>query len=51
MGTMTSQVTSLTIDYSVAYSGADQRKHLYSTLVSIVRGIHRWPVNSRTNGQ
>ena len=46
MGTMTSQITSLTIVYSTVYSGADQRKHQISTLLAFVREIHRWPVNS-----
>ena len=42
MGTMASQVTSLTI----VYSGADQRKHQSSASQTFVRGIHRWLVNS-----
>ena len=46
MGTMASQITSLTIVYSIVYSGADQRKHQSSVLLAFVRGIHRWPVNS-----
>ena len=32
-------------------SGADQRKHQGSVSLAFVRGIHRWPVNSRTKGQ
>ena len=46
MGTIASQITSLTIVYSSVYSGADQRKHQTSTSLAFVRGIHRWPVNS-----
>ena len=46
MGTMTSQITSLTIVYSTVYSGADQRKYQRSVSLAFVRGIHWWPVNS-----
>ena len=46
MGTMASQITSLTIVYSTAWPGADQRKPQSSTLLAFVWGIHRWPVNS-----
>ena len=46
MGTMASQITSLTIVYSTVYSGPDQRKHRSSASLAFVRGIHRWPVNS-----
>ena len=46
MGTMASQITSLTIVYSTAYSGADQRKHQSSATLAFVREIHRGPVNS-----
>ena len=51
MGATAFQITSLTIVYSTVYSGADQRKHQSSVLLAFVCGIHRWPVNSRTNGQ
>ena len=43
MGTMASQITSLTIVYSIVYSGGDQRKHQTSAPLAFVRGIHRWP--------
>ena len=33
------------------YSGADQRKRQSSASLDFVRGIHRWHVNSRPNGQ
>ena len=46
MGTMASQITSLTIVYSIIYSGADQRKHQSSASLAFVWGIYRWPVNS-----
>ena len=46
MGTMASQITSLTIVYSTVYLGADQRKHQSSASLAFVPGIHRWPVNS-----
>ena len=42
-------VTSLTIDYSTVYSGADQRKQSSASL-AFVRRIHRWPVNSTHKG-
>ena len=43
MGTMASQITSLTIVYWIAYSGADQRKHQKLRVTSL---CDRWPVNS-----
>ena len=46
MSAMASQITSLTIVYSIVYSGADQRKHQSSASLAFVRGIHWWPVNS-----
>ena len=46
MGTIASQITSLTIVYSIFYSDADQRKHQSSASLAFVRGIHRGPVNS-----
>ena len=46
MGTMASQITSLTIVYSTVYSEADQRKHQSSASLAFVWGIHRGPVNS-----
>ena len=51
MGAIASQITSLTIVYSTVYSDADQRKHQSSASLASVRGIHRGPVNPRTNGQ
>ena len=46
MSTIASQITSLTIAYSIVYSDADQRKHQSSASLVFVRGIHRGPVNS-----
>ena len=46
MGTMASQITSLTVVYSTVCSGADQRQRQNSASLAFVRGIHRWPVNS-----
>ena len=45
MGAMASQITSLTIVYSTAYSGADQGKHPSSSSLAFLRVIHWWPVN------
>ena len=41
MTTMASQITSLTVVYSIVYSGVDQRKHQSSASLDFVRGIHR----------
>ena len=46
MGTIASQITSLTIVYSIVYSDADQRKHQSSASLAFVRGIHGWPLKS-----
>ena len=46
MDAIVSQITSLTIVYSTAYSDADQSKHQSSASLAFVRGIHRGPVNS-----
>ena len=50
MGAMASQITSLTIVYSIVYSGTDQRKHQSSASLAFVRGIHQGPVNSPHKG-
>ena len=52
MGTMASQITSLTIVYSIVHSGADQRKHQSSASLAFCEGNspvtgefpHKWPV-------
>ena len=46
MGTIASQITSLTIVYSADYWDADQRKHQSSASLAFVWGIHRGPVDS-----
>ena len=50
MSTMASHIASLTIVYSILYSGVDQRKHQNSASLAFVRGIHRRPVNSPHKG-
>ena len=44
MTTIASQITSLTIVYSIVYSDVDQSKHQSSASLAFVRGIHRGPV-------
>ena len=46
MGGMASQITSLMIVYSAVCLDTDQRKHQSSASLAVVKGIHRWPVNS-----
>ena len=46
MSAIASQITSLTIVYSIVYSDADPRKHQISASLAFVWGIHRGPVNS-----
>ena len=46
MTTMASQITSLTVVYSIFYSGADQRKHQSSASLAFVLGNSPGPVNS-----
>ena len=46
MGPIATQITSLTIVYSIVYSDEDQRKHQSSASLAFVWGIHRGPVNS-----
>ena len=50
MGSIASQITSLTIVYSSVHSGADHRKHQSTASLAFVRGIHRRPVNSPHKG-
>ena len=45
MSEIASQITSLTIVYSIAHSGADQSKHQSSASLAFVWEIHRGPVN------
>ena len=50
MSAMASQITGVSIVYSIVCSGADQRKHQSSASLAFVRGIQRWPVNSPHKG-
>ena len=50
MSAMASEITSLTIVYSIVHSGRGERKHQSSTSLAIARGIHRRPVNSPHKG-
>ena len=51
MTTIASQITSLTVVYSIVYSGADQRKHQSYASLAFVQGIHRDRWIPRTKGQ
>ena len=51
MGTIASQITSLTIVYTTVYSEADQSKHRSSASLAFVWGIHRDRWIPRTKGQ
>ena len=51
MGSMASQITSLTLVYSTVHSGTDQRKHQSSPSLAFVRGINRRRWIPRAKGQ
>ena len=52
MGTIASQITSLTTVYSTVYSDADQWKHQTSASLAFVRGIHQWiPAQMASNAE
>ena len=51
MTSIASQITSLTVVYSIFYSDADQRKHQSSASLAFVWGIHRDRWIPRTKGQ
>ena len=51
MSAIASQITSLTIVYSIVYSDADKRKHQSSASLAFVWGIHRDRWIPRTKGQ
>ena len=51
MTTIASQITSLTIVYSIVYSDTDQRKHQSSASLAFVWGIHRDRWIPRTKDQ
>ena len=51
MSAMAPEITSLTIVYSIVYSGTGQRKHQsFASQLASLRGIHRLPVNSPHKG-
>ena len=45
MTMLASQITSLTVVYSIVYSGVNQRKHQSSASLAFVWEIHRGPMN------
>ena len=45
MTMLASHITSITVVYSIVYSGVNQRKHQSSASLAFVREIHRGPVN------
>ena len=49
MAMIASQITSLTIAYTIVYSDADQRKHQSSASLAFVWGIHphKWSVTRK----
>ena len=54
MTTMASQITNLTVVYSIVYLGADQRKHQSSASLAFVWGIHRtgeFPAQRASNAE
>ena len=51
MSAMALQITGVSIVYSTACSGADQREHESSASLAFVRGIPWWPVISPHKGQ
>ena len=50
MGTVASQITSVSIVCQKVCSGADQRKHQTSASLAYGRAIRRWPVDSTHKG-
>ena len=50
MSGMASQITSLTIVYSIFFSDADQRQQQSSASLAFVWGINRWPLNALHKG-
>ena len=51
MGTVASQITSLTIVYTTVYSDADQSKHQSSASLDFVWGIHRGPAQMASTAE
>ena len=50
MSSIASQITGVSVVYTIVCWGADQRKHQSSPSLASVREIHRWPVNSLHKG-
>ena len=50
MSAIASEITGVSIVYSIICSGADQRKYQSSTSLAFVRGIHWWPAKSPHKG-
>ena len=50
MSRVVSQITAVSIVYSIICSSADQIKHQSSASLTFVRGIHRWPEDSPYKG-
>ena len=50
MSTMASQITGVSVVFSIICSCADQRNHQKSASLAFVRGIHQWSVNSLHKG-
>ena len=50
MSAMVSHITGVSMVFSIACSGADQRKHQSSAPLAFVRGIYQWPINSPHKG-
>ena len=51
MGSMAYQITGVSIVCSAVCSSADQRKHQSSASLGLMRGNHRWLVDSPHDGQ
>ena len=51
MGTMASQITILTIVYSIVHSGADQRKHQSSASLVLVSGTGEFSAQMASNAE
>ena len=47
MSAMACQITGISLAYWTVYSDENQRKRQSSASLALLRGIHRWPVNSQ----
>ena len=50
MSALVAQITGVSVVCKTVCSGADQRKHQSTASLAIVKGIHRWPVDSPHKG-